>query len=188
MKVDVDIRKDTMMEFKDRLAKYSQTARQRDFEHNFLKDVDKYEYWSEIIIGEKKIAQNKFKITAEDIISFNKSCLESDPIYMDPISPVPHPIFYITIAFYSLGLGIGSWIRTPGARNPGQQIEIHDEFKVGETITTSVTHYDKWLKRGKFYMRDYIEMYNEENKLKVSTYINLILPETRSDVLKFAQM
>jgi len=76
-----------------------------------------------------------------------------DPAFARQHSPtgelLQHPIFVTTIAFYSLGeKGIGTWIRTPGARNPQQRIEISEPFRYGEIISTTITTADKFTQRG----------------------------------------
>jgi hypothetical protein len=92
-----------------------------------------------------------------------------------------------TIAFYSLGEnGIGTWIRTPGARNPQQRIEISEPFCYGEIISTTVTTADKFMQRGKPYLQMLLELRNEDNVLKARWWCSLILPATRADVARFA--
>jgi hypothetical protein len=98
-----------------------------------------------------------------------------------------HPIFVTTIAFYCLGeKGIGTWIRTPGARNPQQRIEIIEPFRYGEIITMTVTTVDKFTQRGKPYLQMLLDFRNERGVLKARWWCSLILPETRADVARFA--
>src|SRR5260370_2756670 len=78
-----------------------------------------------------------------------------------------HPIFVTTIAFYSLGeKGIGTWIRTPGARNPQQRIEISEPFRYGEIISTTVTTADQFMQRGNHLLQILLEFRNENNVSK----------------------
>ena len=169
-----------------RLSRQPLTARQREFEWDFTKGVENYECWDEIVIGESAEAQNKFEVKVEDILAFNRSCLEQDPAYTDPESPAVHPLFPVMITFYCIGTGIGSWIRTPGARNPGQSIEMLGDFVPGEVITATITHDDKWIRRDKHYMRDLVEMRNQDGVLKARWYVQLILPPTREAIAQFA--
>ncbi len=92
-----------------------------------------------------------------------------------------------TIAFYCLGeKGIGTWIRTPGARNPQQRIEIIEPFRYGEIITMTVTTVDKFTQRGKPYLQMLLDFRNPRSVLKARWWCSLILPETRADVARFA--
>jgi len=101
---------------------------------------------------------------------------------------VPHPLFTTTICFWCVGTkGKGNWIRTPGARNPGQYIEYYEDFKVGETIHIKLRPYDRYEKRGKYYLQYKINLYNQDNVLKASTISTLILPRTRDDIRRFLE-
>jgi acyl dehydratase len=178
------------------LDKYATTVKQRSFSRDFLAGWENYETWDEATVGETGPAQRTFEVTEEDIIAYNRACGETDPIMVDPVyakahSPtgyvLPHPVFATTIGFYTLGeRGIGTWARTPGARNPSQRIEIYEPFKVGETITTTVTTSDKFIQREKPYLQMLLEFHNEHKVLKGRWWVSLILPKTRSDVARFA--
>jgi acyl dehydratase len=148
------------------------------------------------MVAQSGPAQRVFEITAEDIVAYNVACGETDPLMIDveraaKESPtgqlLQHPIFVTTIAFYSLGeSGIGTWIRTPGARNPHQDIEIFEPFRYGERITTTVTTHDKFMQRGKPYLQMKLEFHNQSNDLKARWFCSLILPATQADVARFA--
>jgi hypothetical protein len=90
------------------------------------------------------------------------------------------------VTFYCIGTGIGSWIRTPGARNPGQRIEMFEDFRPGEVITATITHHDKWIRRDKHYMMDLVELHNQSGVLKAHWYVQLLLPPTRELMAQFA--
>lgn len=179
-----------------RLDNYIETEKQRHFSRDFLRGWESYETWDEAVVGQTGPAQRTFEITEEDIVSYNRACGETDPLMVDPAyarehSPtgevLQHPIFVTTIAFYSLGeKGIGTWIRTPGARNPSQRIEIIEPFRVGEVITTTVTTDDKFVQRGKPYIQMLLDFTNEKGVLKARWWCSLILPKARADVARFA--
>jgi len=173
---------------KERLSQYPLTARQRGFEWDFTKGCESYEVWDEIEIGRSAVAQNTFEVQVEDILDFNRSCLETDPVFLDETNPRPHPLFVVMVTFYCIGTGIGSWIRTPGARNPGQTIEFVEDFVPGEVITATITHNDKWIRRGSYYMEDLVELRNQDDVLKARWYVRLLLPPTRADVIRFAEL
>jgi len=179
-----------------RLDRYIETDKQRHFSRDFLAGWQEFETWEQARVGEVASAQRTFAITEEDILSYNRACGETDPLMVDPgharaHSPtgelLQHPIFVTTIGFYSVGeQGIGTWMRTPGARNPGQRIEILEPFRYGEIITTTVTTHDKFVQRGKPYIQMLLDFRNEANVLKARWWCSLILPATRSDVARFA--
>lgn len=181
-----------------RLDQYISTQKQRDFPKDFLTGWESYETWDDATVGASGPAQRTFRIAEEDIVSYNRACGETDPVMVDPEfarkhSPtgqvLQHPIFVTTIAFYSLGeQGIGSWIRTPGARNPHQRIAIAEPFKNGETISTTVTTADKFMQRGKPYLQMNLDFHNESGVLKASWLCSLILPAGRNDVARFANV
>jgi acyl dehydratase len=173
------------------------TAKQREFEYDFIKDAASYEVWAEVEIGREYEAKQKFLVKEEDILSYNLGVLESDPLFTEPDharqhSPtgtlLQHPLFLVQMAFYCIEKGPGNWIRTPGARNPGQRIEWHEPFQVGEEITMKMTAWDKWVRRGKYYLTYKCDFYNEDGVLKASWWATLILPPTREEVLRFAAM
>jgi len=184
------------MPYPQRLNQLVETEKQRFFPKDFLVGWEAYETWEEALVGASGPAMRTFKVAEEDVVSYNRACGETDPLMIDPLyarkhSPtgevLQHPIFVTAIAFYSLGEhGIGTWIRTPGARNPHQHIEIFEPFKSGETITTIVTTADKFVQRGKFYLQMKLEFNNENNVCKARWMCSLILPATRSAVASFA--
>jgi len=179
-----------------RLDRYIETDKQQHFSRDFLAGWTEYETWEQARVGEAAPAQRTFEIKEEDILSYNRACGETDPLMIDPSharehSPtgelLQHPIFVTTIGFYSVGeRGIGTWMRTPGARNPGQRIEILEPFRYGEVITTTVTTEDKFVQRGKPYIQMLLDFRNQTDVLKARWYCSLILPATRSDVARFA--
>ncbi len=94
-------------------------------------------------------------------------------------------MFATQVLFFVLKKGHGSGIRTPGSRNPGQIIEWHDPIRVGDVLTVKTKSHDKWIKRGKYYMRYLSEMYDQNGKLKGRCFMTLILPRSKADVLRF---
>ncbi len=145
-----------------RLDSYIETDKQRHFSRDFLAGWTEYETWEQARVGEVAPAQRTFEL-------------------------LQHPIFVTTIGFYTVGeRGIGTWMRTPGARNPGQRIEIFEPFRYGDTITTTVTTQDKFVQRGKPYIQMLLDFRNQADVLKARWWCSLILPATRSDVARFA--
>jgi acyl dehydratase len=178
----------------DRLARYETTAKQRDFEWDFTRGADAYEAWDEIEIGRSGPGARVFEVTEEDILSFNRSCLETDPMLVDaPYAAAhgglqAHPLFVVQVVFYCIDTGLGSWLRSPGARNPGQRIELFEPFRVGEQISATITHLDKWIRRDKNYVEDQVDLHNAEGARKATWYTRLILPPSRAELIRYASM
>ena len=183
------------MDYMKEMAKYYTTQKQKDFTPDFLdeKQIDKYEFWDEIQIGEESEIPTKFEVKAEDLKAFAASVPDDNPIFYDEEYAkqcghdgiVAHPLFVTQIRFFLLQGGHGSWNRTPGARNPGQIMEYYDPIRVGDILTLKLTSYDKWIKRGKYYMRALSRIYDQYGNLKMIYYSTLILPRTKADVLRF---
>jgi len=92
------------------------------------------------------------------------------------------------MAFWCIGVkGRGNWVRTPGARNPGQDIEFYEPFRVGETIHIKMRPHDRYIKRGKYYLQYKADFYNQNDVKKASWIATLILPKTREDIQKFLE-
>ncbi|MGO8989029.1 MAG: MaoC family dehydratase [bacterium] len=186
----------TVPAYLNELAKYFKTEKQRQFSTNFFTDAEHYEVWDEIDFSnlEEVDGENTFTIKAEDLKFYAEGCLDGNPYMTDEEfakkSPygelVAHPLFVTALAFWCVGIkGRGNWIRTPGARNPGQYHEYYENFKVGETIHIKLRPYDRYEKRGKYYLQYKRDFYNQDNVLKASSISTLILPRTKDDIRKF---
>jgi len=183
------------MDYMKEMAKYVKTEKQKDFTGDFLEptQVEEYEFWDEIEIGKVIEIPTKFEIKAEDLQAYAEGVPDANPLFFDEAYAkscghdgiVAHPLFVTQMRFFLLRKGAGSWLRTPGARNPGQILEYYDPFRVGDIITLRITNYDKWVKRGKYYMRGLSELYDQYGNLKMRYYNTLILPRTKADVLLF---
>jgi acyl dehydratase len=179
----------------ERLGHYIQTEKQRHFSRDFLVGWENYETWEDATVGESAPASHTFTVEAEDVAAYNRACGETDRLYVDPEyarenSPtgelLQHPIFVTAVGFYCVGAsGIGSWMRTPGARNPGQRIEIVEPFRTGEVITTTVTTREKFIQRGKHYLTMFLEFRNERGNLKGTWDCSLILPPDKAAIDAF---
>jgi acyl dehydratase len=178
----------------ERLARFATTQKQHDFEWDFTKGAEQYETWDEIVVGQSGTGARVFEVREEDILSFNRSALETDPMLVDPEFAATrgglrqHPLFVVQVVFYCIDTGIGSWLRSPGARNPGQRIELVEPFVVGERITATITHQDKWIRRDKTYVEDRVELHNEQGALKAVWHTRLIIPQTRAELLRYASL
>jgi acyl dehydratase len=179
-----------------RLDEYVKTEKQRNFSRDFLVGWEKYETWETAVVGKPTIAPDKFTVKEEDVIAYNLACGETDPLMIDadyarkhsPTGEVlQHPVFPIVLAFFCPGpSGVGTWIRTPGARNPYQRMEYFEPFRSGEEITATMTTSAKYVQRNKHYLQNQYEFHNQKGVLKVRYWCSLILPATADDVRRFA--
>jgi len=182
-----------MVDWLKELRKYMETDKQKTMDPDFMKGADSYTSWDEVEIGKEFPVEMKFEIKAEDLISFAKAALDDNPIFTDEEaarkSPfgglIGHPCFLVPISFWCSQSGHGTWVRTPGSRNPGQRLEWYEPFRPGDIISIKRKSYDKWIKRGKYYLSDQIDFIDQNGTLKARRWVTLILPKTREDVLKF---
>jgi len=173
------------------------TEKQRQFSTDFTIDAERYESWEDIDFEsqEEIPGEQSFTIKAEDMKAYAESVLDDNPLMDDEEyaknSPygelVPHPLFLVQMGFWCIGVkGRGNWIRIPGARNPGQHIELYEPFRVGETIHIKMKPYDRYIKREKYYLKYKIDYYNQDDVKKAVWILTLILPKTKADIRKFA--
>ena len=84
-----------------RLNNIRATEKQRGFETDFTLDAETYEVWDEIEVGRVATATQTFLVKEEDILSWNRSTLEEDPLFVDPEAAraqghdhvIAHPLF-----------------------------------------------------------------------------------------------
>ncbi len=178
----------------ERLDGFMTTEKQRGFETDFRLETETYEVWDEIEVGRVATAKQTFVVKEQDILSYNFPALEDDPLFVDPQAAraagldqvIAHPLFAVQIAFYCIEKGPGNWLRSPGARNPGQKLIFHEPFRVGDEITLTITCQDKWVRRNKYYLQDRYDYHNQEGTLKAVWYATLILPPSRAELARFA--
>ena len=183
---------------KDFFSKYIRTEKQKKFDTDFFRNAESYEVWDEIDFSNltEVNGEQVFEVKAEDIKYFAEAVMDDNPLMTDEAyagkSPygelVPHPVFVTQIIFWCIGTrGRGNWIRTPGARNPGQYMEMHENFRVGEVIHMKMKPFDRYIKKGKYYLRYQIDLYNQDEAKKATAIGTLILPKSREDIRKFLQ-
>ena len=178
-----------------RVVPYLETEKQRAFDRDFIAGWAGCETWDSVAIGVPSRVATEYVVEEEDVLSYNLAVGETDPLMVDPEyarrhSPtgqlVAHPLFLTAVIFYCIGPeGPGSWIRTPGARNPFQRMEILELVVVGETLTLTTQSVDRWIRRGMHYLTNLNEVYSGPT-LKARSRATLILPPTREDVRAFA--
>lgn len=177
---------------------FFETEKQRVFDTDFFKEAENYEAWDEIDFeSEEEIpGEQTFEIKAEDMRYYADAVLDDNPLVHDEEYAknsvwgqlMPHPLFITEIGFWCIGVrGRGNWVRTPGARNPGQDIEFYEPFRVGEIIHITMRPHDRYIKRGKYYLQYKADFYNQDNVKKASWIATLILPKTKADIRKFLE-
>jgi len=170
------------------IEKYRKTEKQKSFQYDFFVDESKYEKWEDVKIGQEGMVERTFEVKMEDILAYVDGTLDRNPLFRDekfakrtPWDGVIAPPFLIVpIIFWCTGTGSGSWIRTPGAINPGQKIEFYEPIRVGDTITIKAKSYDKYIKRGKRYLTYLSEFTNQKGQLVAKWWGTLILPTSKS--------
>jgi hypothetical protein len=65
---------------------------------------------------------------------------------------------------------------------------LYEPFVVGETISATITHRDKWIRRGKTYIEDVVDLHNEAGDHKAVWRTRLIIPPTRAELVRYASM
>ncbi len=176
------------------LEKHVSTEKQKELETDFIKDAEEYEVWDEVEIGKEYDGARTFKIKKEDLKDFAIGAMEDNPLMTDEEAAkeskfgelVEHPMFISAMAFWCIDKGYhGSWVRTPGAMNPGQEIERYERFKVGEEISIKQVPKDKYVVNGLHFCTTRLDFYNQDGRLKARFWGTLILPKDREELMKY---
>ncbi len=174
---------------------FIQTKKQKEFENDFFKNAAKFERWEDIDDEGWVDGKIVFEVELEDILSFSRGVLDDNPLFSDPEAAkdgpfggiIAHPLFMTPIVFWSTGKdGPGSWIKTPGAINPGQEIEYGVPIRPGDKIRNRSRFYDKYIKRGKRYLLFETHYLNQKDEIVYKVRGGLILPvSTGSEAHQF---
>lgn len=173
------------------------TNRQRTFANNFLKTWEEHEFWDTLTIGDMRPIPGVFEVGEDDVLAYNLSIGETHPLLIDPEyarkhapggTIVVHPVFATTVAFWFQRPGVqGSWIRTPGARNPFQRFEIRQPIRVGDHLRLWQENREKFWRRGKAYVTTHGILRDQSGTNKAEFWGTLILPHTHDEVRRFAE-
>lgn len=178
------------MDEKVQLEDFLITKKQKAFEHNFFKHAEKFEKWEEVDFDGVFENERTFTVEAEDIITYSEGIADDNPLFNDeeaarqgPFGTLTaHPLFLTPVGFWFTGDGgPGSWVKTPGAINPGQKIEFYEPICVGDILRQKSRFFDKWIKRGKRYLTYESEYFNQNDKLVAKWWVTLILPTSKED-------
>ncbi len=180
----------------ERLKALAATAKQREFDHDFLAGWEGCITWEDAPVRQPMVYPRVFVVEEEDVLAYNRALGETDPLFVDPAyardhaphgTVLVHPVFITTIAFWLASKGSPmSWIRTPGARNPFQRIEVKRRLEVGDRLTMRQENSDRFIRRGKPYITTHATIIDEHGAEKAEIWATLILPPTREDVRRFA--
>jgi len=166
------------------------TKKQKAFEHDFFKKAVGYQKWEDVDFDGVYDIEKTFIVEVEDIKNYSEGIIDDNPLFNDEEAAkkgpygglIAHPLFLTPIGFWLTGdSGPGSWIRTPGAINPGQIIEFYEPIRPGDIIRAKSRFHDKWIKRGKRYLTFLTEYYNQKDQMVAKWWITLILPRSRGD-------
>ena len=178
------------MEEEVRIEDFLNTKKQKAFEYDFFNRAEGYETWEDVDFDGLYDIDKTFIVEVEDIKNYSEGILDDNPLFNDEEAAkegpygglIAHPLFLTPIGFWLTGdSGPGSWIRTPGAINPGQVIEFYEPIRPGDTIRAKSRFHDKWIKRGKRYLTYLTEYYNQKDQMVAKWWITLILPRSRGD-------
>ena len=182
----------------DRFEPMVQTDKQRHFERDFLATWEACEFWDTLEIGVMQPAPGTFRIEEEDVLSYNRALGETHPLFVDPDyarrhapdgTVLIHPVFTTTIGFWFAQPGAqGSWIRTPGARNPFQRVEHRSRMRVGDRLTCWQENSDRFWRRGMAYITTHALIYDQNEDEKAELWGTLILPPSREHVRAFGDL
>ena len=171
-----------------RIEDFLKTKKQKEFVYDFFKKSENYEKWEDADLDKVYEMQRTFTVSVEDIRSYSEGVLDENPLFNDEEAAengpygglIAHPLFLTPVSFWITGdSGPGTWIRTPGAINPGQTIEFYQPIRPGDTIRAKAKLHDKWIKRGKRYISKLTEYYNQKGQLVAKWWGTLILPTSQ---------
>ncbi len=173
-----------------RLEDFILTKKQKEFERDFFKGSEHYQRWEDVEFGRVWENDRRFTVEAEDILAYSAGVGDENPLFSDAEAAksgpfgglIAHPIFFTPIVFWLAGdEGPLSWLRTPGAINPGGVYEMFEPIRPGDTLRSRAHVKDKWIKRGKRYLTYEVDFLNQDDTLVVRLQATLILPTSKND-------
>lgn len=126
------------------------------FEKDFFKHEKSQRSWEELIVGEEYDTE-PILVTAERIRMYAEGTEDYNPLFLDEMVAkesqfeglIAPPTIVVPIVFASLPPD--SWVKMPGAINPGQKLEYGVPVRPGDTIYCKAKLIDKYIKRNKKY-------------------------------------
>jgi 3-hydroxybutyryl-CoA dehydratase len=182
------IEKPTNIEGEIRVEDFLKTKKQKAFEHDFFKNAKNYANWDTVDLEKEGESEKVFEVEVEDIQNFSEGILDANPLFNDEEAAkngpfgglIAHPIFITPIGFWMAGdSGPASWVRTPGAINPGQIIEFYEPVRPGDIIRVKGRFHDKYIKRDKKFLTFETDYIRQDDTLVCRWWITLILPQSK---------
>lgn len=140
------------------------------FERNFFKHEGQQRSWEELLVGEVYDTV-PFMVTEERIRLYAEGTEDFNPFYLDEEAArtsqfggiIAPPTTVVPIVFASVPPD--SWVKMPGAINPGQKLEFGVPVRPGDTIYCQTKLIDKYIKRGKKYTVAEVNMTNQKGEM-----------------------
>jgi acyl dehydratase len=159
------------------------------FEKDFFKHEQKQRSWNELIVGEE-YDTIPFEVTPERIKLYAEGTEDNNPFYSDEEAAknsqfgglVAPPTILTPIVFASLPPD--SWVKMPGAINPGQKWEFGVPVRPGDTISCNIRLADKFLKRNKKYALAEMIITNQKKELVCKWTGGLVLQYQGNEEMK----
>lgn len=150
------------------------------FEKDFFKAEAKQRSWEELVVGEVYDTE-PFMITMERIRLYAEGTEDFNPVYLDETVAkesqfggiIAPPTIVVPIVFAAVSPD--SWIKMPGAINPGQNLEFGVPVRPGDTLSCRATLIDKYLKRGKKYSIADFHITNQRGEMVCNWKLGLVL-------------
>lgn len=172
-----------------RVEDFLTTGKQQAFEYDFFKNAENYADWERADLEEEGVSTQSFEVETEDILNYSQGILDDNPLFNDEEAArkgpfnglIAHPIFMTPIGFWLAGdSGPASWVRTPGAINPGQIIEFYEPVRPGDKIHVKGRFFDKYIKRDKRFLTFETNYIRQDGELVCRWWITLILPQSKA--------
>lgn len=126
------------------------------FEKDIFVHEKKQRSWEDLVVGEIYDTV-PFVVTEERIKMYIDGTEDFNPVYVDEKEAgvsqfgglIAPPTIVVPIVFASLPTD--SWVKMPGAINPGQTLELGVPVRAGDTLSCQSKLIDKFIKRNKKY-------------------------------------
>ncbi|WP_051327175.1 MaoC family dehydratase [Desulfatibacillum aliphaticivorans] len=139
------------------------------FEKDFFKHESQQRSWDDLVVGETYDAE-PFEVTPERIQLYVEGTEDFNPFFTDEEAAknsqfeglIAPPTILTPIVFAAVSPD--SWIKMPGAINPGQRWEFGVPVRPGDTIYCHIKLRDKYIKRGKKYAMSEMHITNQNDE------------------------
>ncbi|MBA3031145.1 MAG: MaoC family dehydratase [Desulfobacteraceae bacterium] len=152
------------------------------FEKDFFLHDPQQRTWDELEVGESYDTA-PFVVTRERIEKYAAGTEDNNPFYLDEAAAlnsqfkgmIAPPTIIVPIVFAAIRPD--SWVKMPGAVNPGQKLEFGVPVRVGDLIQCKIVLIDKMIKRGKKYTVARMHITNQNDEMVCIWTGGLVLPK-----------